>query len=92
MTIPPRAPEGDRLGGMQHTKVTNEDFAEAVGIHFTMASRLRNGERMPSVKTLSKIIEVYSLDPQEALDHYGKGSKHFSAFLRAKIFDIPTET
>lgn len=43
------------------TPVTNTEFARRVGCHFTMASKLRNGERMPSGQLLAKIIREFGL-------------------------------
>ena len=67
--------------------LTNEQFGEKVGVHFTMASRLRNGMRLPSVTTLRKIVDEYGLDLNEAVSAHQKGSAEFGRFLREKVFE-----
>lgn len=69
--------------------LTNEQFGERVGVHFTMASRLRNGMRLPSVTTLSNITREFNLDPQDALEAYRGGAEAFGRFLRERVFDVP---
>lgn len=48
--------------------ITNADFAEAAGIHFSMASRLRNGERKPGLSTVINTAKAYTLTGDEVLD------------------------
>lgn len=69
------------------TRVTNEEFGARVGCDFTMASRLRNGARLPSRELLERIVTAYSLDANEALAATSKGGEVFSEYLRAKIFE-----
>lgn len=71
--------------------LTNEQFGERVGVHFTMASRLRNGMRLPSVSTLRKIVDEYDLDINEALAAHGKGSAEFGRYLRDHVFEREVE-
>lgn len=46
--------------------MTNPQFAELIGMHFTFASRLRTGQRKPSLSTMVKISSLFdwSLDDQ----------------------------
>lgn len=67
--------------------VTNDAFAAKVGCHFTMASRMRNGQRLPSVNTLIKISQAYDLPITTLTDAYSKGASNFGEFLRSNIFD-----
>lgn len=67
--------------------VTNHAFASAVDCNYTMASRLRSGNRMPSAKMLSRICAAYQLDEGEALRMHAQGATVFSAWLREKVFD-----
>lgn len=39
--------------------MTNAEFGRRVGCHYTMASRLRNGERTPSAAMLAQIVEAF---------------------------------
>lgn len=72
---------------MTNTRVTNYEFGEKVGCDFTMASRLRNGQRLPSRDLLQRIVTAYELDPKDALTAASEGPEVFSAYLREKVFD-----
>lgn len=65
---------------------TNSSFAARVGCNYTMASRLRSGNRMPSVYMLVRICSAYELDEGEALRQFAKGPTAFSQWLRDGVF------
>jgi len=65
--------------------MTNREFANAVGCSTTMASRMRNGKRAPSVATLRACIEAFDLDADEALDFAGTAAG-WGGFLRSVVF------
>jgi hypothetical protein len=71
------------------TTITNTDFASAIGVHFTMASRLRNGERKPGLTTVIRTMHAYQLTCSEivawlkAIDTSASAS---GAWLRANVF------
>lgn len=67
--------------------VNNHQFAAAVNCNYTMASRLRSGNRMPSARMLMRICRAYDLDEGEALRKHAEGPEEFSAWLRAEVFD-----
>jgi transcriptional regulator with XRE-family HTH domain len=67
--------------------VSNNEFAKAVGCHYTLSSRLRNGHRRPSVDMLNRIKNAYNLDADEMLEAFEEGPKEFSKFLRERIFE-----
>jgi len=69
------------------TRVTNDEFGAAVGCDFTMASRLRNGARLPSRELLERIVKAYNLDANEALDASSQGGHAFAAYLRRTVFE-----
>ncbi len=67
--------------------VTLEAFADRVGCHFTTASRLRSGDRMPSRELLGRIVEAYDLDRDRTLTIFTSGTPdEFGAYLRETIF------
>lgn len=72
---------------MTHARVTNEQFGERVGCDYTMASRLRNGLRLPSRELLERIVAAYDLDGSEALEATAEGKEAFSRYLRDHVFD-----
>jgi len=69
--------------------MTNDTFAARVGCHYSYASRLKNGERLPSVAMLYRIIEAFGLNEHDALIAYRNGSGSFSSFLRTHVFSKP---
>lgn len=73
-------------------RVTNEEFGARVGCDFTMASRLRNGQRLPSRERLERIVEAYGLDANEALAATRAGAEAFKDYLSAKIFSVEQDT
>lgn len=73
------------LDGM--TRLTNDEFAAAVGTDFTTASKLRNGSRLPSMKVAADIWRVYELDGNELFTAYLEGPVVFAAYLRSKVFE-----
>lgn len=72
--------------------VTLDKFAERVGCHFTTASRLKSGERLPGRELFGRIIEAYNLDAREANKIYtsaGDARKAFGKYLRDTVFKAP---
>lgn len=45
--------------------LTNSEFAKRTGVHFTMASRLRNGDRVPSLHTFTRVIKEFNLSDEQ---------------------------
>lgn len=66
--------------------VSNAAFGRAVGVHFTTASRYRNGERVPSTGVALKIAESYDLDPGDVLRAIRSGREYFGHFMRMNVF------
>lgn len=72
--------------------VTLEAFADRVGCHFTTASRLRNGQRMPGRELLGRIVEEFDLDPQETLRIFTREDpEEFGEYLRSNVFTTSEE-
>jgi transcriptional regulator with XRE-family HTH domain len=67
--------------------LTNIEFANAVGCDETMASRLRNGQRCPSVALLDRIHRVYGLSLEELIAAHKQGPNAVGRLLRRKVFD-----
>lgn len=69
--------------------ITNTDFADAIGVHFTMASRLRNGDRKPGITTVIRTMQAYQLDPEEVtewLRAIDLGARQSGSWLRDNVF------
>ena len=75
------------------TPMTNQQFAEATGLHHTMASRLRNGERLPSISTVIATQRAFGLSCDQLVDWLAeieKGARHSGSWLREHVFDRGT--
>jgi len=67
---------------------TSAQFAAAVDIHYSMASRLRSGERRPSLDLLIRIVDAYGLDINEAV--HAAHANEFGSYLEERVFSDPT--
>jgi transcriptional regulator with XRE-family HTH domain len=68
---------------------TNTEFADKIGLHHTMASRLRNGERSPSIQTFIAVKRAYGLTCEQVdawLDAIARGNEASGVWLRKEIF------
>lgn len=69
---------------------TSAQFAASVGIHYSMASRLRSGHRRPSFDLIIRIADQYQLDLAAAVR--AAHGNAFGAYLDEHVFtnDLPT--
>ncbi len=73
--------------------ISNQEFARAVGISVSMASRLRSGVRLPSADLIDRISGYFNLPVQEVYDARRKGPQAFGRWLReAVIGEHPEST
>lgn len=75
---------------MVATKVvplTNKELGDAIGIHHSMASRIRNGKRLPGVDTIGRISAVYGIPEKRLLDARKKGEEAFGRLITKEIVD-----
>lgn len=66
--------------------MTNEQFGARVGCDFTMASRLRNGRRLPSGALLVRIHDEFRIPWAKLMDAYKAGAPAFGQLLSKRIF------
>ena len=69
---------------------SNADFVRRVGVQYTYASRLRNGERLPSMHTLQSIRSAFKLDDSQyisMLDAVARGPEYFGAWANRHLFE-----
>ncbi len=66
--------------------VSNAEFGRDCGVHFTTASRYRNGERVPSTRVARKMARKYNLDSGELLDAIEQGREYFGHYVRMRVF------
>lgn len=76
------------LPPLSDRRVTLKEFSDSVGCHFTTASRLRAGQRMPGRELFNEIVKVYGLDPAEALRYFCGSREDFGRYLRSKVFKV----
>lgn len=70
--------------------ITNATYASAVGCHFTMASRLRSGERKPGLATVIATIRAYDLTCDQVVDWLRAielGAYYSGVWMRRNIFE-----
>lgn len=73
-------------GMTNRVPVTNGEFARDIGVHFTMASRYRNGRRIPSTQVLSRIARTYDLPIDELVGAATAGHDKFGQYMREHLF------
>lgn len=66
--------------------MTNAEFAKRIGVHFSMASRLRAGKRLPSATILRRIHQEFRVPLKDLMDAHEQGPKAFGALLRERVF------
>lgn len=66
--------------------ITNAEFADRVGLHFSSVSKIRRGTRLPSVDKLEVISKEFNLPADEVLKKASEGPEVFSAYLREEVF------
>jgi transcriptional regulator with XRE-family HTH domain len=69
--------------------VTNQEMATRVGIHHSMASRLRAGKRLPSVALMRRISTEYGVPLAELVDAHTAGPEAMGSLLRRRVFRDP---
>jgi len=69
--------------------MTLDEFAKRAKCHLSTASRLRSGERLPSLSLLARLGREFELPYDELIDAYEQGRPAFAAYLRTNVFDQP---
>lgn len=72
-------------------RITIHEFADEVGCHYTTASRIRSGDRMPGRDLFYRILQRYNLDREEALTAYTGTRAEFGRYMREKVFHVTDE-
>lgn len=66
--------------------MTNQEFADSIGCTVSMASRLRNGKRSPSVDTMWKIHKAHRISMEDLGVAAAQGQDMFGKLLRERVF------
>ncbi len=64
------------------TRITNRELGTAIGVSPSMASRIRNGKRCPSVHTMTKLAEFLRADIAHLANAHLQGPPTFGAEVR----------
>lgn len=65
-----------------HRSPSNREFGEPLGISISMASRIRQGKRLPSTHVLNEIAKRYKLPLEDLHAAYEKGADEFGHYIR----------
>ena len=71
---------------MRH-RISNRELGERIGVSPSMASRLRNGRRGPSVPVLYAISEEFDLPLSRLVAARVEGPEAFGAVLQRRLED-----
>jgi transcriptional regulator with XRE-family HTH domain len=61
--------------------MTNEALADKLGISRSMASRIRNGQRLPGVATILALYREFNISPLAMLLAYTEGPAVFGRLV-----------
>lgn len=67
------------------TEISNPDFAVGAGVSESMASRLLNGKRLPSISVMNQIEKSFGIDIASQTAAYAKGADAYGKLLRAEL-------
>ena len=65
--------------------MTNKELGDAVKVSESMASRIRNGQRLPSVKVLVALSEQLNIRLARLIDAHLRGPQFFGEVIRHAI-------
>ncbi len=66
--------------------LTNMEIGDRLGIHHSMASRLRHGQRLPSADLQDRISVEFGVSLDELGRHRRLGAVALGRFLHEKVF------
>lgn len=69
------------------TRLTNPQFAALTGCDFTSASKIRHGQRQPSLSLFVRIVTAFHLDANDAVEAYRQGRSAFTDYLNEMVFE-----
>lgn len=67
---------------------TNKEFGDSIGVSSSMASRIRNGHRLPGANTLTQLSIYLNADLAHLHAAYSQGSRVFGAEVRRFLEEI----
>ena len=65
--------------------MTNKVLGDAIGVTPSMASRIRNGKRLPSIKVLVALADFLGVSIERLLVAYNEGPDDFGVVVQYSI-------
>lgn len=65
--------------------LTNREFGDRIGVSPSMASRIRNGDRLPSLRVLQAIHEEFGTPVDKLLGEASQGPEQFGQLVRTEL-------
>lgn len=62
--------------------LTNRELGARIGVSTSMASRMRRGQRLPSVNTLQRCHQGLGIPYESLTDAYSQGADSFGALIQ----------
>jgi transcriptional regulator with XRE-family HTH domain len=69
--------------------MSNGELGARIGVSHSMASRIRNGNRLPSTKVLDRIHQESAIPLDDLIAAHRQGSKAFGKLINEKWLTIP---
>lgn len=66
-------------------RLSNAEFGQLIGVSHSMASRIKSGDRLPSVGTLSRIHEVLDIPLDTLVLAHRRGPESFGRLIRSRL-------
>lgn len=74
------------------TRLLNDEVGKALGCDYSTSSRIRNGDRLPSLILFARMHGVYGVDANDALDALLRSRDAFTQHLNEHVFDPKADT
>lgn len=68
--------------------MTNAELGDLIGVSPSMASRIRNGHRLPSTGVIRRISVELEIPIDQLLEAHGEGPTEFGRLMRMYLDEI----
>lgn len=72
---------------MTNPTMTDEQFGDLIGVGPSQANRIRNGHRLPGIKTMDRIHQKLGVSHADLINASTSGRGQFSKLIRRAIDD-----
>lgn len=66
-------------------RMSNQELGRRIGVTHSMASRIRNGERLPGTQTLYRIHQELGIPLEDLFRAHGEGPEAFGALISVRL-------